>query len=222
MHKIRVMLADDHPMFREGVRRSLEEQPDIEVVGEASDGKEAITMAHKLKPDVLLLDVAMPEMRGIEVARKLSSELPGTKLVALTVYDDAECARRFIQAGGFGFIVKRAGGTEISTAIRRVHAGHVHIFADQASQLWHDILSDKVVPPQKQGKLSKRETQILALIAQGYTNQRIADSLCISHRTVETHRTRITAKLGLKNRAQLVRYALENNLIPNADDEFML
>ena len=222
MSKIRVMLADDHPMFREGVRQTLEEQPDIEVVGEASDGKEAIAKALRLKPDVILLDVAMPELRGIEVARKLSVELPGTKLIALTVYDDAECARRFIQAGGFGFIVKRAAGSEIATAVRRVHAGHMHIFADQTSQLWQDILSEKVIPPQRQGKLSKRETQILALIAQGYTNQRIADALCISHRTVETHRTRITSKLGLKNRAQLVRYAIEHDLIPNADDEFIL
>jgi two-component system response regulator NreC len=216
------MLADDHPMFREGVRKSLEEQPDIEVIGEASDGKEAVIKALRLKPDVLLLDVAMPELRGIEVARKLSKELPDTKMIALTVYDDAEAARRFIQAGGFGFVVKRAAGSEIATAIRRVHAGHMHVFADQSSQLWQDILSEKVVPPQRQGKLSKRETQIVALIAQGYTNQRIADALCISHRTVETHRTRITSKLGLKNRAQLVRYAIENNLIPNAEDEFIL
>ncbi len=216
------MLADDHPLFREGVRKALEEQPDMEVVGEASDGKEAVTEALRLRPDVMLLDIAMPELRGIEVARKLAREIPDIKLIALTVYDDAECARRFIQAGGFGFVVKRAAGSEIATAVRRVFGGHLHVFADQASHLWQDILGEKVIPPQRQGKLSKRETQIVALIAQGYTNQRIADVLCISHRTVETHRTRITSKLGLKNRAQLVRYAIENDLIPNAEDEFIL
>ena len=221
MRKIRVLIADDHPIFREGVRRALEEQPDMEVIGEASDGREAVARALMLRPDVVLLDIAMPEIRGIEVARKLSSELPNTKLVALTVYDDAECARRFIQAGGFGFVVKRAAGSEIATAIRRVHEGRIHIFADQSSHLWQDILADKPIPPQRQGKLSKRETQILALIAQGYTNQRIADVLCISPRTVETHRARITSKLGIRNRAQLIRYAIEHNLIPTAEDEFI-
>jgi DNA-binding NarL/FixJ family response regulator len=219
---IRVLIADDHPMFREGVRRSLEEHPDIEVVGEAADGKEAIAKALQLKPDVVLLDIAMPEVRGIEVARRLSKELPGTKLIALTVYDDVECARRFIQAGGAGFMVKRAVGTELATAVRQVYNGHFHVFADHASPLWQSLLSERQASPPREGALSKRETQIIGLIAQGYTNVRMAEALCISPRTVETHRSRLTSKLGIKNRAQLVRYAIENDLIPNAEDEFIL
>lgn len=220
MKPIRILIADDHHVLRSGLSLLLNAQPDFDVVGEASTGKETVERAIALRPDVLLLDIAMPDLNGLEAARRLRQEAPELRIVVLTMYDDEAYLRQFLEMGAAGYVLKKAADTELADAIRAVHRGESFVYPSLMRQLIDSYLKQPPSPaaPQSSEKLSPREVEVLRLVALGFTNQQIADELCIGVSTVETHRTHIMEKLGLRGRAQLVRYALANGLLSNPTD----
>jgi DNA-binding NarL/FixJ family response regulator len=205
--KTRVLVADDHAVLRAGLRLLLNAQPDLEVVGEAADTREAFTKVREARPDVLTLDLTMPGGGSIKLIERLRQECPDTRVVVLTMHDDPAYLRAVLAAGAFGYVVKTAADAELLTAIRTVARGR--IFADL--QLSENKLP--IGPAAGEAGLSQREREVLALLAQGHTNQEIADRLYLSVKTIETYRSRITEKLGLRTRAELVRYALGVGLL---------
>ncbi|MDH7570383.1 MAG: response regulator transcription factor [Armatimonadota bacterium] len=214
--KIRLLLADDHAVLRSGLRLLLSEQPDMEVVGEASDGEEAVAKTLELKPDMVLLDITMPGMGGLEALERIKKELPSVKVVILTMHDDESYMERIMTSGGSGYVLKKAADTELLCAIRAVQQGGVYLHPAMTRVLVNQ-LSRKNLANEKQGhlqsKLTEREREVLKLIAQGYTNKEIADMIFLSVKTVETHKAHIMEKLELRSRAELVRYALDNGLL---------
>jgi len=217
MAKIRVLLADDHAVLRAGLRMLLHVQPDMEVVGEAADTREALVKVCETKPDVLTLDLTMPGGNSMKLIERLRQECPQTRVVVLTMHDDSAYLRAVLAAGGSGYVVKTAADSELLTAIRTVFQGR--LFVDSQ-------LRESKAPPARNGgvstgspartgvtSLSERERQVLALLVQGHTNQEIADRLFLSVKTIETYRARLTDKLGLRTRAELVRYALGIGLL---------
>ena len=215
MEPIRILIADDHHVLRSGLRLLLNAQPDFEVVGEASTGVETVERAIALRPDVLLLDIAMPDLNGLEAARRIRQQAPELRIVVLTMYDDEAYLRQFLEMGAAGYVLKKAADTELADAIRAVHRGESFVYPSLMGQLIDSYLKQPPpqVAPQSSEKLSPREVEVLRLVALGFTNQQIADELCIGVSTVETHRTHIMEKLGLRGRAQLVRYALAKGLL---------
>jgi two-component system response regulator NreC len=212
---VRVLIADDHAVIRSGLRLLLESRPDFQVVGDAGTGQETIDQVLRLQPDILLLDIAMPDMNGLEVARQVRAQAPGVRIIVLTMYDDEEYLRQFLELGVSGYVLKRAADTELVDAIRAVHRGESFIYPSLMGRLIDSYL--KQPPPAKTGEsggeLSPRELEVLRLVALGNTSQQIADQLLISVNTVETHRAHIMEKLGLRGRAQLVRYAIAKGLL---------
>ncbi len=215
MDKIRVLVADDHTIVREGVRLLLEAQPDIEVVGEASDGLEALAQARALQPDIVLIDLAMPNLNGLEAIRAIKREFPLMQMIALTMYESDEYFFQVLDAGASGYVLKKAASTDLVNSIRAVHAGDVFLYPSVARRLVTDYLR-RVKSGEEQSSydgLTSREREVLKLIAEGYTNQAIADKLVISPSTVQTHRTRIMRRLNLHNRAELIQYAVRKGLL---------
>ncbi len=218
MDKIRILVADDHTIVREGVRLLLEAQPDIEVVGEAPDGEVALTQVRALKPDLALLDIAMPNMNGLEVTRAIRKEFPNIHVIILTMYESDEYFFQVLDAGAAGYVLKKAASADLVAAIRAVHAGGVFLYPSVARRLVSDYLS-RVRSGEEQGGydgLTPREREVLKLIAEGHTNQAIADKLVISPSTVQTHRTRIMQRLDLNSRAELIQYAVRKGLLDTA------
>lgn len=213
---ISILIADDHTLVRSGLKLILAEQPDFRLVGEAATGEEAVTRARELQPDVILLDIGMPGMNGLDAARLIRAEVPATRIVVLTMYDDEEYLQQFLQIGAAGYVMKQAADTELVSAIRTVQRGESFIHSSLTHQLIQLYLKQsQPVPaptPQRQ-ELSPRETEVLRLVALGYSAQQVAAELGISVSTVETHRAHIGEKLGLHGRAQLVRYALNAGLL---------
>jgi len=210
---IRILIADDHGVLRAGLRALLNAEPDLEVVGEAADGNEALRLVEKLHPDVLLLDISMPGPGGIEVTRRVKRTLPDTRVLILTVHEDEGLLREAIRAGAAGYIVKRAVESELINAIHAVWRGDLYVHPAMTRALLKDLQAS-VTPEQPPVEpLTPRETEVLSLIAQGYTNRQIAEKLSISVRTVESHRANIMGKLGLRSRVELVRYAREHGLL---------
>lgn len=210
MGQIRVMIADDHAVLREGLRMLLNAEPDIEVVGEAQDGLEVLTHVQELAPDVLLLDIAMPRLGGLEALPRILKASPKTRVLILTMYEDEEYLREALRAGAAGYVLKRAAADELLSAIRTVYHGGVYLHLEHARRLLEGLVDKEVSKkPQEEVLLSPREQEVLRLIALGYTNQQAADALYLSVKTVETYRARAMAKLGLRTRAELVRYALK-------------
>jgi two-component system response regulator NreC len=210
----RVLLVDDHAVVRAGLRRVLEAEPDIEVVGEAGTARDAVLEARATKPDVILLDVVMPGESGIDVLPRLLKEAPATKVLVLSMQDDPRYVREAFAAGACGYVLKEAADSEVVGAVREVAAG---------GQYLHPALGARVISAEEEARaameadpLSDREREVLRLLALGHTNQEIAKMLFISVRTTETHRAHIMQKLRLKTRAELVRYALAHGLL---DDE---
>ncbi len=211
MDKIHVLLADDHAVLRKGLRVLLEREEDIQVVGEAGDGLETCRLAHALQPDILVLDLSMPGLSGLECTARLKEELPQMRILILTMYDDTDYLRRILALGAEGYVLKKALDSELLSAIRAVHQGQMYIYPTLAANVWKDGLGSKTI--EQAGELSDREGEVLKALVFGCTNEEIAKDLHISVKTVETHRKRILEKLGLSKRSELVRYALKFGLV---------
>lgn len=208
MSKIRVLLVDDHALIRTGLRMLINAQRDMETVGEAANCREALEQINRLQPDVVSLDLTMPGGNSIKLIEQLHSEHPEIRVLVLTMHDDPAYFRAVMAAGGAGYLVKSAADSELLTAIRTVHQGRT--FANV------DLDGKKHLPATPGlglGSLSDREREVLELLAKGFTNQEIAAQLFLSVKTIETYRARIAGKLGLRTRAELVRYALEVGLL---------
>lgn len=219
MKKIRVLIADDHAVLRAGLILLLNAEPDIEVIGEASNGDEAITGTAKLIPDVLLLDIAMPGPGGINVIRTIKAKNLPVAILILTMYEDEGYLRETLKAGALGYIPKKAAETELISAIRAVHREEIYIYPSLTKSLVEEVIygtaNDKVILADSYKRLSQREREVLKLVAQGYTNQQVADQLFVSVKTIETYKARVIEKLNLHGRAELVRYALRHGLLTN-------
>jgi two-component system response regulator NreC len=213
--KIRVLLADDHTILRAGLRMMLDAQPDIEVVGEASDGRQALAEAQRLQPDVVLMDITMPEMNGIEATRQVKRALDSTRVLILTMHENEEYLFQVLRAGASGYILKEAASTELISAIRIVWAGRFYMSPSAQSMMVGDYLQRVRSGEERDSysALTEREREILKLVAEGHTNNQIAERLFISPKTVDTHRTHIMDKLNLHSRAELVKYAMRRGLL---------
>ena len=199
--KTRILLADDHPILREGLAMLIEAQPDLVVVAEAADGIEAVEKAHAVKPDIVILDLTMPRLSGLEALRELRRDCPETKILVLTMHDDPAYGRTVLGAGALGYVTKKAADRELLLAIRMVREGRSFVDLTQA---------EAMLPPR--APLSQREQQVLTELVRGFTHQEIADRLALSIKTVETYLARLSSKLGLHRRADWVRYALDVGL----------
>lgn len=218
MEPIRIVIADDHNVVRSGLRVLLNAQADLEIVGEAASGAEAVERVVALRPNVILLDIAMPGMNGLEAARQIRRDAPEVQILILTMHDDEEYVRLFLEMGVAGYVLKNAADTELADAIRTIHRGESFVYPPLMPALIESVLgpSDGSVSRSDREALSPRETEVLRLVALGYTSQQVADQLEIGVSTVETHRARIMEKLGLRGRAQLVRYAMAQGLLDQA------
>jgi DNA-binding NarL/FixJ family response regulator len=210
--RLRVVLADDHAILREGVRLVLEAQPDIAVVGEAGTGEEALALARALRPDVVVMDIAMPGLNGLEATRRLRAELPAVQVVVLTMHADEEYVRQVVQAGAAAYVLKQAAAQELVRALRAVRAGEAYLHPAVTRALISDYRR-RVDDTGPADGLTPREREVLRLVARGASNRAIANDLGISVKTVEAHRANLMAKLAMHDRTELVRYAIRTGLI---------
>jgi two-component system, NarL family, response regulator NreC len=212
---IRVLLVDDHTILREGVRALLAEEPEIIVVGEAADGQEAIEKVDALVPDVVLMDMVMPRMSGLEATARIKQRHPDVKVLILSMYDDDEYVQQVIQAGAAGYLLKGMAADDLILAIREVESGSSFLNPAIAAKLIEDYVR-RVRGDERSAEgepLTAREREVLKLIAEGNTNQEIADILCLSRKTVESHRANLMRKLDVHDVTELVKYALRTGLI---------
>lgn len=212
---IRVLLVDDHGVVRVGLRMLLEGEEDIDICGEASSGKEAIEQTDALEPNVILMDIGLPDMTGIEATRKIKETHPNIAVVALTIHEDEEYFFKMLEAGANGYVPKKAAPEELLTAIRAAYVGEVYLYPSLAKLLVKDFLgqqsASKVTLPEND--LTAREQEVLALLAEGANNNEIAERLTISPKTVARHRENIMTKLNLHSRTELVKYAIRKGII---------
>jgi two-component system response regulator NreC len=215
MAKIRLILADDHAVVRSGIRMLLEAQPDIEIVAEAESGREAVEEARRTKPDVVLMDVQMPGLNGIEATQQIKKLVPETAILALTMHEDDQYFFEMLHSGASGYVPKRAAPDELVTAIRTVARGEIFLYPSLATRLVQDYLkrADANDQPLVYDDLTPREREVLVLIAEGMSNAEIAENLVISVKTVDRHRENIMRKLNMHNRVDLVKYAIRSGLI---------
>lgn len=210
---IRILIADDHVLVRSGVRALLAADPDLEVVGEAGSGEETLRLAASLEPDLVLLDVTMPEVSGIVTAQRLKEAHPGLVIVFLTMHEDEDLLHEALRTGAAGYVVKRAEAAELLQAIRAAMGGDIYVHP----AMTRGLLRQPVAPQSRRGTpapaLTRRETEVLRLLVRGNTNRQIAGLLGLSPRTVESHRANLMGKLGLESRVELVDYAEEHDLL---------
>jgi two-component system response regulator NreC len=206
---IRVLVVDDHSVVRAGVRLLLDNEDDMEAVGEAADAREALEMAGKLTPDVILMDVGLPGTTGVDAAAEIRLILPDVRILMLSMEDDPSYVRQAFANGAIGYVLKEAADAELVTAVRRVASGERYVHPTLGAKL----VGDSGAPRREDDPLSDREREVLSLLALGHTNQEIADRLVVSVRTVEAHRSHILTKLRLSTRAELVRYAIDAGLL---------
>jgi two-component system response regulator NreC len=213
MSKIRVLVADDHVVMREGICMLLAAEPDIAVVAQASSGSEVWEKAHQLHPHVILMDISMPGMSGLEATRHLHTELPTIQVLILTMHKGDEFFFQALQAGAAGYILKGASSEDLLSAIRAVYQGGVYLYPTMARKLMADYLKRSSDEQGNYDDLTDREREVLKLIAEGLTSNAIADRLVISAHTVQTHRQNIMEKLDLHNKSELIKYAIRKGLI---------
>jgi len=212
--KIRILIADDHTLLRNGICALLEDEQDMVIVGEANDGREAVRLADQFKPNVVLMDIAMPLLNGLEATRQIKCEHPEINVLVLTMYDHEEYFRQMLAVGASGYIIKRAAASELVSAIRAVYNGEA-VLSPAITRLLledylnHDIRSEKDDP----NALSSREREVLQLIAEGKTSREIAEILHLSVKTVQSHRTNLMQKLDLHDRGDLIKYAIQKKII---------
>jgi len=215
MNKIKVFLAEDHPLVRKGIRSILDQEFNVEVIGEAENGREALTKIEQLLPDMVILDISMPILNGLEVTRQIKKRQPKIKIIILTMHTSEEYVFEIMQAGASGYVLKQSAPKELVIAIYEVNMGRLY-FSTEISKNVIDrldekklIFSDKDMKPD----LTEREREIIQLVAEGNTTRKIADILFISPKTVESHRTNLMNKLDIHSVADLTRYAIENRII---------
>lgn len=213
MGKIRVLIVDDHAILREGIRALLTLYSDIEVIGEASDGLEAINETRQLSPDIVLMDIAMPGLGGLEATLEIHKQSPNSRVVILTQHDDTEYIFPILKAGAAGYILKKAVGTELVAAIRAVHQGGSFLYPSVATAVIEGYIQKGEEVEPSYDRLSDREKQVLRLIAEGHSNREIAEMLSVSVKTVIAHRANLMEKLDIHNRTELVKYAIRKGLI---------
>lgn len=214
MAKIRVLIADDHALVRDGIKSLLGLTEDIEVVGEASDGREAVEQALLLKPNVILMDIAMPGLGGLEAALELKREGSEARILVLTQYDDLEYVRRFLKIGIAGYVLKRMFGSELASAIRSAARGGLVLDPQVAAEAMQPVPEERGAASEDLYELlTDREKQVLRLVALGQSNKEVADSLGISVKTAMSHREHLMEKLGLKNRTDLIKFAIRKGVI---------
>jgi len=214
MEKIRIILADDHAILREGIKALLEKQGNMEVVAEASNGQEAVSKVSQFQPDIVVLDISMPMMEGLEATRRIKREAPDVKVLILTMYDDSEYFFQLLRAGASGYVTKKAVGKDLITAIEAVYNGESFFCPSMSKSLLLDYLRlAKDDEKAEQEELTPREREIVKLIAEGYTNQQIAELLHRSIKTIESHRANILRKLDIHDSIELVKYAVRKKLI---------
>ena len=215
MDKIRLLLVDDHAVVRSGLKMLLETQDDVTVAGEAESGAEAIALARQLKPDVIVMDITLPDVSGIEVTRQIHADLPEIAIVALTIHEDEQYFFEMMAAGASGYVPKRAAPEDLLTAIRTAYRGEVFLYPSLAKALVKDFVarSENGKTSSAADGLTDREQEVLLHLAEGASNQEIADVLNISANTVARHRENIMRKLNLHSRTELVKYAIRKGLI---------
>jgi len=215
MPKIRVLVVDDHTIVRDGICALLALAGDIEVAGEAANGNEALKMVKELDPDVVLMDIAMPIMGGLEATRRINKEFPRTKVLVLTQYDDKEYVFPVIESGASGFISKAAASSDLASGIRSVYQGDSYLSPSVAKLMVENYqhTAGGRVSQDPYTQLTERERDVLKLLAEGHSTQEIADMLVITPKTVEGHKTNLMSKLGIHNRIDLVKYALRRGII---------
>jgi DNA-binding NarL/FixJ family response regulator len=221
MKQINLLLVDDHAVVRSGLRMLLQAEPDLAIVGEAETGAQGVVKAQELRPDVVLMDISMPDMNGIEATRAIKLVCPATSVLALTMHEDKAYFFEMLNAGASGYVPKRAAPDQLVSAIRTVFAGEVYLYPSLAKTLVQDYLGKGDAPGQKAKSpgqsLTGREHQVLTLIAEGMHNREIAERLAIRAKTVSRHRENIMGKLNLHDRVDLVKYAIEKGIISVSD-----
>ncbi len=216
MPDIKLLLVDDHQVVRTGLRMLLEGQPDMKIVGEADSGLQALEKARLLSPDVVVMDITLPDISGIEATRKLKEEFPTIAVVALTIHDDEQYFFEMLQAGASGYVPKRAAPEDLIASIRAAYAGEIYIYPSLAKALVADFLGRSTQGSEKASLdgLTSREQEVLSLLAEGMSNDEIGESLQISKHTVARHRENLMRKLELHSRSELVKYAIRKGIIP--------
>lgn len=209
----RILIADDHGLMRAGLNAMLKDEPAIEVVGEAASGEEVLHLAGELNPDIVLLDISLPDIDGIEATRRLKQSYPQTRVLILSVYEEESLLLEAIRSGAAGYIIKRAAEEELTTAIHAVSRGEMYIHPAITHYLLKDLSPDTKPKKDALDELTPREVEVMGYIIRGYTNRQIAEELFISTRTVEGHRASLFGKLGIKNRVELVEYAERKGLM---------
>jgi RNA polymerase sigma factor (sigma-70 family) len=211
---ITVFIADDHAVVRDGLRFLLQAQPDIEVVGDATNGREAVRWVEELKPDVVIMDITMPELNGIEAAQKIGETCPSTRVIILSMHSTTEHIFRALQAGASGYLLKESAGIEVATAVRAVYAGDRYLSQKIADRVIDDYIRhrERSTAESPLESLSAREREILQLVVEGKSSTEIAEILILSPKTVETYRSRMMKKLGITDLPGLVKFAIQHGL----------
>ena len=213
---IRVFLADDHTVVRDGLRSLLEAQGDITVIGDAANGRQAVEQVQKLKPDLVIMDIAMPALNGIEATHQVRESCPSMKVVILSMYSSSEHISRALQAGALGYVMKESAGKELVEAVRAVYVGRLYFSQTIVETIMNDYVNLRQSNPSKSPleSLTPREREILQLVVEGKSSAEISDVLCLSPKTVATYRSRLMLKLGVNDLLGLLKFAIQNGLTP--------
>ena len=213
---ISVFLADDHAVVRDGLRYLLDAQPDIDVVGDAANGRQTLQLVKQLCPDVAVMDIAMPELNGIDATHQICRDCPSTQVIILSMYSTAEHVNRALSAGALGFVLKESAGLEVVNAVRAVHSGHHYLSQKLSDRLIDDYLHQRegADEPSPLERLTPREREVLQLVVEGKSSAEIASTLSLSVKTVETYRSRLLHKLEINDIPGLVKFAIQHGLTP--------